>query len=106
MYVYIHTYGAFSLVALSRTCPFHSQLDSQPQDPTADISAMRHSRHVCCGPHRTCLLRHAADVSAVAHNKQVVFWVTQQTCLCDTGDMSGVRRGRYACCVTQQACLL
>ena len=39
-----------------------------------------HSRHVCYATHRTWLLCHTADMSAVPHNKHV-YCVTQRTCL-------------------------
>ena len=33
---------------------------------TADMSAVSHSRHVCCVAQQTCLLCHTADMSAVS----------------------------------------
>ena len=61
----MYTYGTFLVLALSRTLPFSSQPASPSQDHTADMSAVRNSRHVCWGPQRTCLLRNTADMSAV-----------------------------------------
>ena len=47
----------------------------------ADMSAVLHSRHVCCPTQHTCLL-------------------------CDTAQMSAACQSRHACCVTQQTCVL
>ena len=60
---------------------------------TTDMSAMSHSRHVCCVTQHTCVLcRH-------------VCCVTQQTCLlCHKPHVSAVARSRHFCCVTQQTC--
>ena len=64
---------------------------------TADISGVMQ---------QTCLLCHTADMSAVSHSRHVCC-VTQQTCLlCHTADMSAVSHSRHVCCVTQQTCLL
>ena len=72
----------------------------------ADMSAVSHSRHVCCVTQQTCLRRHTADMSAVSHSRHVC-WVTQQTCLlCHTANMSAMSHSRHVCCVTQQICLL
>ena len=70
------------------------------------MSAVSHSRHVCCVSQQTCLLCHTADMSAVSHSRHVCC-VTQQTCLlCHTADMSAVSHSRHVCCVPQQTCLL
>ena len=77
----------------------------------ADMSAVWHSRHVCCVTkltavshiiaHQTCLLCHTADMFAVSHSR-FVCCVTQQKCLLrHTADMSAVWHSRHVCCVTQ-----
>ena len=83
------------------------------------MSAVSHSKHVCCFTQQTCLLCHTADisaflrsrhcllcrtadVSAVSHRRHVCC-VKQQTCLlCDTADMSAASHSRHDCCVAQQ----
>ena len=81
---------------------------------TADMSAVSHSRHVCCltqqafccMTHQTCFLCHTADMSAEPHSRNICC-VTQQACLLrDIADMSAVSHSTYVCCVTQQTCLL
>ena len=58
------------------------------------------------GAQQTCLLCHMADMSAVPHSRRVCC-VTQETCLlCDTADMSAVRYSRHLCCITQQTRLM
>ena len=63
----------------------------------ARMSAVWHSRHVCCLTQQTCLLCCAADISAVHHSRLVC---------CVTADMSAVSHSRHVCIVTQQKCLL
>ena len=59
---------------------------------TADMSAVPHSRHVCCVIQQTCL--------AVSHSRHVCC-VTQQTCpRCHIADMSAVSHSRHVCCAT------
>ena len=64
---------------------------------TADMSDVAHSKEVCCVILQTCLLRHTVDMSAVS----------QQTCvLCHTADVSSFQHSRHVCCVAQQTGLL
>ena len=56
----------------------------------AHMSAVWHSRHVCCVTQQKCLMFHSADMSTVWHSS-CVFCVTQQTRLLRaTADMSAV----------------
>ena len=60
------------------------------------MSAVSHSRHVCCVTQPTCLLR---------HNKHVCFVAQRTSLLRTTADMSAVSQSTYVCCVAQQTCL-
>ena len=82
---------------------------------TADMSAVSHSRHVCCAKQQTCLLSHTAGTSAVLHTRHGCC-VTEQTCLlwhtvdlsavscsqhfllCHNAKMFAVPHSRYVCC--------
>ena len=64
---------------------------------TAGMSAVSHSRNICCATQRTRLLCHTADMSAVLHSRHVC---------CDAADISALSHSRHVCCVTQQTCLL
>ena len=68
------------------------------------MSAVSHSRHVCCVTRLTCLPSHTADVSAVSQQRvsrsRHVYRVTQQTCLLwPTAHMFAVPHGSHVCCV-------
>ena len=65
MCTYVYIYGTFSFLALSEARPFPSRLNAHspsvtqqtylPCD-TADMSAVGHSRHICCVTQQNCLL--------------------------------------------------
>ena len=58
------------------------------------MSAVWHSKHVCCLTQQTCLLWDTADMVAGRHSRYVCC-VTNQTCLlCDTADMSAMSHSR------------
>ena len=68
------------------------------------LSAVSHSRHVCCGTQQTCLPCDPADMSGVTHRRHVC-WVAEQTCLlCHTAGMSSVSRRKHVkqLCPTQK----
>ena len=67
------------------------------------MSAVSHSRHVCCVTHQIRLLCHTADMSAVSHIRYVCC-VTQQ--MCHALDMSAVSHSRQVCCFTKWTRLL
>ena len=56
----------------------------------ADMSAVSHSRHVCCVTLQTCALCHTADMSAVPHSRHACCFTQQTYRLCHTGDMSAL----------------
>ena len=65
MCIYIH--DTFSFVAFSRVRPLVP--DNVYRLPQQTSSAVKHSRHVCCLTHQTCLLCDTADISAVSHSR-------------------------------------
>ena len=87
---------------------------------TADMSAVSHSRHVCCVTQRACLLCDTADIvccvtqqtlSAVSHSRQCLLFHTadmsavshsRQCLLFHTADMSAVSHSRQ-CLLCQTA---
>ena len=68
------------------------------------VSAVSHSRHVCFVMQQTCLLCHTADMAAVPHSMHVCFVIQQACLLCHTADMSAVPLSRHVCYVTQVTC--
>ena len=106
-------------------CPFHCSVTQQTrllchaEDPfflftqppcllrhAADMSAVSHSKHVCSVTQQTCLLCHTADISAASHSRHVCCITRQTVLLCHTADTHAVSHSRHVCCVTLQTCLM
>ena len=64
IYIYIYTYGNFSLVIHKKTSveQLQNPLKIHTSVYTTDVSAVWHSRHVCCVTQQTCLLCLTTDM--------------------------------------------